>query len=210
MQSFRNYLPLAGLALLAVACDSSLPPEPGPRGVEPVTNAARGPGQESASEASKIQIGYAIAPVPLDLKGKNPSLVGLGSYVVNAQSDCAGCHSFPQYAEGGNPHLGQPEVTNQATYLSGGADFFGPFVPRNITPDAQGLPARLTLEEFLLVLDTGADLKGRPPFVPSPENDLLQVMPWPVFGKMTDREKRAIYEYLRAIPCIGSAERCGT
>jgi hypothetical protein len=46
--------------------------------------------------------------------------------------------------------------------------------------------------------------------VPSPDNDLLQVMPWPVFSKMTPLEKRAIYEYLRAIPCIGSPARCGT
>jgi hypothetical protein len=53
-------------------------------------------------------------------------------------------------------------------------------------------------------------LKHRPPFVPSEANDLLQVMPWPVFAKMSDREQRAIYEYLRAIPCIGSATRCGT
>jgi hypothetical protein len=35
-------------------------------------------------------------------------------------------------------------------------------------------------------------------------------MPWPVFRNMTNWEKTAIYEYLRAIPCIGSAARCGT
>jgi hypothetical protein len=27
-------------------------------------------------------------------------------------------------------------------------------------------------------------------------------MPWPVYGKMSDRELEAIYEYLRAIPSI--------
>ncbi|WP_167284927.1 hypothetical protein [Marilutibacter alkalisoli] len=59
------------------------------------------------------------------------------------------------------------------------------------------------------MLNTGADLKGRPPFVPSQEADLLQVMPWPVYRGMTERDKRAIYEYLRAIPCRGSASRCG-
>lgn len=172
-------------------------------------HARQGPGDNSASESSKIQIGYAIAPVPLNMTGKNPALVGLGSYIVNAQADCAGCHSTPQYAPGGDPHLGQPEMTNAATYLSGGGELFGPFVPRNLTPNRDGLPAGLTLEQFLQVLDTGADLKHRPPFVPSESNDLLQVMPWPVFGKMTTREKRAIYEFLRAIPCIGSAMRCG-
>ncbi len=46
-------------------------------------------------------------------------------------------------------------------------------------------------------MDTGADLKQRPPHVPGPgpDNDILQVMPWPAYSKMTDREKRAIYEY---------------
>lgn len=160
------------------------------------------------SENSKIQIGYAIAPVPLDLKGKNPALVGLGSYIVNAAGDCAGCHSNPQYAEGGDPHLGQPAVVEQGGYLAGGADFFGPFVPRNLTPNAQGRPAGLTLEQFLFVITTGADVKHRPPHVPAEENDLLQVMPWPVFRNMTEHELRAIYEYLRAIPCLGSVNRC--
>lgn len=29
---------------------------------------------------------------------------------------------------------------------------------------------------------------------------ILQVMPWPVYGKMTRRDLRAVYEYLSAIP----------
>jgi hypothetical protein len=28
-------------------------------------------------------------------------------------------------------------------------------------------------------------------------------MPWPVYRHMTDRDLRAIYEYLRSIPSIG-------
>ncbi len=27
-------------------------------------------------------------------------------------------------------------------------------------------------------------------------------MPWPIYGNMTDHDIRAIYEYLKAIPCI--------
>ena len=37
---------------------------------------------------------------------------------------------------------------------------------------------------------------------PADETPILQVMPWPVYGKMSDREFEAIYEYLRAIPMI--------
>ena len=36
-------------------------------------------------------------------------------------------------------------------------------------------------------------------------------MPWPVYGKMSDRELQAIYEFLRAIPClrdVGNSNRC--
>jgi hypothetical protein len=175
-----------------------------------LTGRGYGQGQGSSDEHSRIQAGFAIAPVPLDLNGKNRALVGLGSYIVNAQADCAGCHSTPLYAEGGDPHLGQPAVISQDTYLSGGGDLFGPFVPRNLTPNASGEPAGLSLDEFIETIRTGRDMKDRPPPVPSPDNDLLQVMPWPVFAKMSDRELEAIYEYLSAIPCIGSPQRCGS
>ena len=35
-----------------------------------------------------------------------------------------------------------------------------------------------------------------------PPGPPLQIMPWPVFGKMTSRDLLAIYEYLRAIPSL--------
>ena len=39
--------------------------------------------------------------------------------------------------------------------------------------------------------------------VPYPINgDLLQVMPWPAFQSMTDRQLTAIYTYLTTIPCL--------
>jgi hypothetical protein len=41
----------------------------------------------------RIRIGFEIAPVPLNLKGKDPAKVGLGSYLVNAVGDCNGCHT---------------------------------------------------------------------------------------------------------------------
>ncbi|MGE3179199.1 MAG: cytochrome C [Vicinamibacterales bacterium] len=155
----------------------------------------------------RIKIGYAIAPVPLDLAGRNRLLVGLGSYIVNAQGGCNDCHTNPPYADGGNPFVGEPERVNQAAYLGGGVTF-GPFVSRNLTPNRLGLPAGLTLEQFGETMRTGRDLKNRPPAVPSEALDLLQVMPWPVYAHMNDRDLKAVYEYLRAIPCVGSATRC--
>ena len=101
--------------------------------------------------------------------------------------------------------------TKRASHLRGGAPIFGPvIVPRNLTPNSAGRPGGLTLEQFLEVLSIGTDFDNAPPVVPGPHSpDLLQIMPWPVFSKMTDREKRAIYEYLRAIPCLPAGSgRC--
>jgi hypothetical protein len=158
----------------------------------------RGRAEGSEVEENQIQQGFAIAPVPLNLRGKNRALVGLGSYIVNT-SGCNDCHTEPSFVPGHNPFLGEPEQINTARYLAGGMAF-GPFISRNLTPNAAGRPAGLTFEQFLHVLRTGEDLDHLAPHVPSATNDLLQVMPWVVFGKKTDRDIRAIYEYLRSIP----------
>lgn len=142
---------------------------------------------------SRIQIGFSIAPVPLDLAGKNRARVGLGSYLVNAVGGCNDCHTHPNFVAGGDPYLGQAEVINASEYLAGGR-VFGPFTSANITPDEYGRPAGLTFEEFEHLLRTGED-----PDVPGM---LLQVMPWPIYGNMSDNDLRAIYEYLSAIPSL--------
>lgn len=179
----------------------------------------------SDSEESKIQTGFAIAPVPLNLKGKNRSLVGLGSYIVNAQSGCNGCHSHGPQTEfvfGGNPYLGQhPTIENPAVYLGGGRVFgsldpngqSAQIISRNLTPDKSGLPeGGATFEEFVQMMRHGTDFDHwhptctgalGPHCVPPPlDGSLLQIMPWPNYAAMTDHDLRAIYEYLSAIPCL--------
>lgn len=155
----------------------------------------RQPGS-SANEALRIARGFRIAPVRLDMRGKDPLLVGLGSYLVNAAGGCNDCHTVPSYAPGGNPFQGEPKRVNATNYLAGGA-VLGPFTSRNLTPDPQtGLPAALTYAQFAREMRTGIDLKQVHPEI----SPLLQVMPWPVYQDLTDRDLRAIYEYLRAIP----------
>lgn len=64
--------------------------------------------QNGNGDESKIQQGFAIAPVHLTLAGKNPGLVGLGSYIVNAQASCNSCHDSGPGAEftlSGNPYV---------------------------------------------------------------------------------------------------------
>ena len=191
-----------------------------------------GPESDHDQDESKVEIGFAIAPVPLHFDRRDRRLVGLGSYIVNAQMDCNGCHSQgpkTEYIGPGNPYLLSPphgpysgtKIVNPATYLGGGRDF-GPFgsqgellhlYSRNLTPDKTGRPeGGRSFEEFLTILRTGKDYDqihlnctGAPDgncLLPPFNGELLQVMPWPVHQNLTDHDIRAIYEYLSSIPCI--------
>jgi hypothetical protein len=185
----------------------------------------------SQDEKRMIQIGHEAAPVRLNMAGKDPDLVGLGSYLVNVVSDCNGCHTqdpSTQYLPSGNPYLRRPpngpflgtKLVNPDTYLGGGSDF-GVFpspngavhiISRNLTPDKSGrAEGGHTLAEFVQIMRTGIDLDHAHPNCPTnapqcllpPFNgDLLQVMPWPAFQDMTDRQLAAIYTYLSAVPCL--------
>jgi hypothetical protein len=153
---------------------------------------------DSSQTDSRIQVGYNIAPVKLNTKGLNHALVGIGSYIVNAQADCNGCHT------GGGSFF--------ATF-PGGANIFS----RNLTPDISGKPeGGHTLQEFMNIMKTGHDYDKAHPPCPrtgaqgcilgppaTPLNgEVLQIMPWPTFSHMSDNDLEAIYEYLSAIPCI--------
>jgi hypothetical protein len=191
---------------------------------------AQNDNNQGNEDQSRIQQGFAISPVPLNLVGKDPALVGLGSYIVNGQADCNGCHGLGpafQFTPNGNPYLLSPPFSGRVTtdashYLAGGRDF-GPFPPgpgsiphlysRNLTPDKTGLPeGGHTFTEFLQIIRHGTDFDHIHPSctgpgtpancLPFPFNgSLLQVMPWPIFANMTDHDLLAIYTYLSAIPC---------
>ena len=176
-----------------------------------------GHGQAANPDESRIQLGLAIAPVPLNLAGKDRALVGLGSYIVNALVDCNGCHTsaplnmpWLEWVPGGIPYFGQrPTRVNPQYYLGGGQHFtLIPGVPdiisRNLTPDKTGRPeGGRTFEQFSQILRTGVDLDHLHPNLPPPfDGSLLQIMPWPTFQNMSDHDLQAIYEYLSAIPCI--------
>jgi hypothetical protein len=193
-------------------------------------------GNDNQISPFPIQQGKAIAPVPLNLTGKDPAQVYLGSYIVNSSGDCSGCHSFPQYLEkgdtaGNNPAAGDPydgkpsdqrvngqlmANFNSSHYLSGG-QCFGPYMARNLTPEpSNGMPEGLTEAEFIKVMRTGKDIHCEKEsttdpicslFEPGPPTFVLQVMPWPTYHSMTDADLKAIYAYLTAIPI---AQPCNT
>lgn len=152
--------------------------------------------RDAINSENPVKRGYALVPpgVVLNLQGKDRLLVGLGSYIVNT-SGCADCHSYPTYSPGGDPFKGEPERLNAEEYLSGGRQFGPTITAANITPDAAGKPAGLTRREFIQLLRTGHNPKD-------PPGTIVQVMPWPGFGKKTELDLIAIYEYLRAIPSL--------
>lgn len=206
-------------------------------------------GDNSNSEESQINIGWRLAPSFLNTQGKNPALVGLGSYIVNAQADCNGCHgSDPanEYLFTNNPYLlsppsGSPRQYNQATYLNGGQNFgpvgpgivkdvnsplfagpgLGPnIITRNLTPDHTGNPeGGNDLQTFMTIIRTGHDFDQlhlncsasvTDNCYMSPVNGaLLQVMPWPLYQNMTDRQLTAIWTYLSTVPCNAHNDALG-
>jgi hypothetical protein len=183
-------------------------------------------------EKMKIQIGFQVNPVTLNLAGKDHDLLYLGSYIVNVTGDCNGCHSNgPSTEYLGNPALFAPpsltahqvKKVNPATFLGGGRDFGAfpaPTSPlhifsRNLTPDVTGMAeGGHSYSDFVQIMRTGKDFDGIHPTcpamtaqtascVPYPfDGSLLQIMRWPSFQSMTDRDLQAIYEYLSAVPCI--------
>jgi len=178
--NFKNTV-AAGTTLAAILLAGML--------INPPRGQAQNGNAFGADELQRIQQGFFIAPVTLNLKGKTPNqinLVGMGSYLVNAVGDCNGCHTSGgppnfNYLSGHNPYflLQGPTMTDPANYLAGGADFgtalpfnvgpgliygsyLGPdLVTRNLTPDKNGLPeGGKTLAQFMDIMRTGIDQDG--------------------------------------------------
>lgn len=138
------------------------------------------------SEQHLITIGLTLAPDFLNLTGADLNLVGLGSFIVNAQADCNGCHvsdGANEYVPNGNPYFlipnNKPLKFNQKTYMAGGSNFgpvgpgivkdatsplfggpgLGPnIISRNLTPDYTGYPeGGNDFSTFLMIMRTGHD-----------------------------------------------------
>jgi hypothetical protein len=110
----------------------------------------------------RIAAGYSITQAPVDLHGKDPLQVGIGSYIVNGTGVCNHCHSVDQYhkaqypqttaAQTGNPYYLPPPfgpysggilngratfLIDHTTFLAGGQDF-GAVRSKNLTPSPNG------------------------------------------------------------------------
>jgi hypothetical protein len=201
----KQVLALSALGALGI-CAAAFAVEPTGHGLRPAgasetaaTLSLQGGEAMDATQQERIDIGFAITPVPVNLDGRNPRLVGLGSYLVNAGGACNDCHTNPTYLDGGNPFMGQIEQINATNFLAGGK-LFGPFVSRNITPDPDnGLPAGRTYAQFTQAMRQGHDFDCTPGG-PVPGCPIMQVMPWPYHAELNENDMQAIYAYLGAIP----------
>jgi mono/diheme cytochrome c family protein len=137
------------------------------------------------SHRERSSRGLAISPVQLDtstMTARQRAQVGLGSYLVNAAGDCAGCHS------------------SQAGFLAGGVPFVldakGSMVwTRNLTPDpVTGM--QLSLDQFKEAIRTGRDFRH--------PASMLVVMPWLYLRWESEADLEAIYAYLRAVPAVSN------
>ncbi len=180
MRQYAKGIVAAGIVALAAA------------GLLAYTGRADRVPQYVARADARIVKGFEIAPVELNLRGRNPALVGLGSYIVNAQGGCNDCHTCPPYVPGHDPHEGGDGQVPTENYLGGGTPFGPTLTSANLTPDEHGLPGGMTYAQFVDAIRYGHD--------PEDPTRILQVMPWPVYGKMVDQDLKAIYEYLSAIP----------
>jgi hypothetical protein len=141
---------------------------------------------EEDSHENLVAIGLRIAPSFINKEGKDLDLVGLGSFIVNGQADCNGCHTSDpanEYLPNNNPYFlppnNFPARYNQATYLNGGQNFgavgpgvvqdpnsplyggpgLGPnIISRNLTPDYTHNPeGGNDFEKFKTIMRKGYD-----------------------------------------------------
>ena len=223
--------------------------KPGPIKAHAQDNGLPPAAQTATTEQAQIVIGWNIAPSFINAQGKDPALVGLGSFIVNAQADCNGCHTSDpahEYTFNHNPYFlsppsSGPAAYNQATYLAGGSNFgpvgpgivldpnsplyggpgLGPnIISRNLTPDSTGNPeGGNDLQTFMTIMHTGHDFDtlhlncgGTVTdncYLPPVNGAVLQVMPWPLFRHMTDRQLTAIWTYLSTVPCNAHNDAVG-
>jgi hypothetical protein len=136
-----------------------------------------------------------FAPVPLNTSGKNIGYLKRGSYLVNVVANCGSCHSTVVYKVGTDPFKGDAVEINAETYLSGGKKYAKDTITStNLTPDASGKPAGLTLKQFKAAMTKGTD--------PEDATKLIPIHPWPIYKNMTTYDLTSIYTYLLSIPSL--------
>jgi hypothetical protein len=91
--------------------------------------------------------------------------------------------------------LAQPWAAAASPTLTAWSGPWGVSFTANLTPDPEtGVLRDFTDQQFIQTLRTGRHQgQGR---------EILPPMPWPLIGKMTDEDLKAVFAYLRQIPAV--------
>jgi cytochrome c len=155
-----------------------------------------------------------IAPIPAAAAGDAADRVARGAYLVRILG-CNDCHTpLKMGANGPEPDMsrmltGHPQELEMppAPALPAGpwgwvgavtnTAFSGPWgtsFTANLTPDPETGLGKWTEKMFLDTLRTGRHQGiGRP---------VLPPMPWPMYGKATDDDLKAVFAYLQSLPPV--------
>jgi hypothetical protein len=91
--------------------------------------------------------------------------------------------------------LAEPWTAAASSTLTAWSGPWGVSFSANLTPDAEtGVLRDFTEQQFIQTLRTGRHQgQGR---------EILPPMPWPLIGKMTDDDLKAVFAYLRQVPAV--------
>ncbi len=156
------------------------------------------PPQKSAPPPSKADFPVSVImhtmPQPAQpVRRPDPSdAIAYGQYLVNA-AGCLVCHTKH---EKGTP-VGEPGAGGFEFQFPNGAIVRSP----NITSHANGLAA-WDKTTFVARFTEYADSAYVPPAVDMQAAEFQTVMPWTMYGHMTEADLGTIYDYLRSIPPV--------
>lgn len=111
-------------------------------------------------------------PVPAAVKADTTA--AYGKYIAHSIAECNGCHTQRDIA---GAFIGPP--------FAGGGNIDG-FITPNLTPDASGRISAWSQQDFINRFRKGRLVPGSP-------------MPWYSFGRMSDDELKAVYQYLKTL-----------
>ena len=156
-----------------------------------------------------------LAPATVFAQGETTSAqIKRGEYLVTT-SLCHDCHTplmkgpdgpapDMKRALSGHPqdivvkepaNVSEPWVGAMSATLTAWSGPWGVSFSANLTPDNEtGVLSDFTEQQFIQTMRTGRHQgQGR---------QILPPMPWPLIGKMTDEDLKAVFAYLRQIPPV--------
>ncbi|QRM33536.1 cytochrome c [Microvirga sp. VF16] len=107
-----------------------------------------------------------------------------GEYLVTIM-DCTGCHTPGTFL--GKPDLQRPLAGSEVGFQIPGV---GIFYPPNLTPDPETGLGRWSEADIIKAVRTGVRPDGR---------QLVPIMPYHSYGKLTDEDAWALVSYLKSL-----------